>query len=67
MDIITNHFNEVLDAQEHHMRKVMEKNAVLRKQLLEVLCDGDKAETLKDICIKIKANFVDMSRPCSTA
>ena len=59
MDIVTSKFNEVLDAQENHMRKVMKENAVSRKQLLEVLGDGDKPESLKSLRKKIKANRDD--------
>ena len=59
MDIVTSKFNEVLDVQENHMRKVIKENAVLRKRLLEVLGDGDKPESLKNLRKKIKANRDD--------
>ena len=66
VDIIPSKFHEVFDAQEHHMRRVMREKAVLRKQFLGVLCDGDKPETLKDLRKKIKVNRVDMNRSSST-
>ena len=47
MDFVTSKFNEVLDAQEEHTRKLMKENAILRKKLLEVLGGGDKPDSLK--------------------
>ena len=58
MDFVTSKFNEVLDAQEEHTRKLMKENAILRKKLLEVLGDGDKPDSLKRLKNAIKANRV---------
>ena len=58
MDFVTSKFNEVLDAQEEHTRKLMKENAILRKKLLEVLGGGNKPDSLKRLKNAIKANRV---------
>ena len=59
MDLVTSKFNEVLDAQEDNMRKIMKENTMLRKRMLEVLGDGDKPESLKKLKKAIKAIRAD--------
>ena len=59
MDFVNSKLNEVMDAQESHMRKVMKENSVFRKKLLEVLRNGGNPESLKKVKKAIQANRVE--------
>ena len=59
LDFVNSKLNEVMDAQEVHMRKVAKENSVFRKRLLEVLGNGEKPESINKIKKSIKALRVE--------
>ena len=59
LDFFNSKLNEVMDAQEMHMRKVTKENSVFRKKLLEVLGNGEKPESINKIKKSINALRVE--------
>ena len=60
---VNSKLNEVMNAQEMHMRKVAKENSVFRKRLIEVLGNGEKLESINKIRKSIKALRVEHEPP----
>ena len=53
LDFVNIELNEVMDAQEMHLRKVTKENSVFRKRLLEML-GNEKPESINKILKSLK-------------
>ena len=58
MEFVNSKLNEVIDAQESHIKNLMKENSVFRRKLLEISRNGEKSERLSKVKQAIKAHRV---------